>query len=470
MDLNISQRAVQKQIQKMSQKQIHSLRILSMSSQDLAAQVEKFAEENPALIIDEKSLYRKSPDGIRIGSSGSGGEEASDAYLSKLESKADNRKSLAEHLLSQLNMTKTTPAEHIIAEKLIYNLDQHGFHVLSPISLLDRKDKAQTPGLLEKCISMIRQFDPPGLCVKDFEESLYVQALQKENPPELALFILDGKMNFLNPPRADRIVQKVKDYLIEQGRMFGHTEKSRRHTAFTLNERTAQQALDFIKKLDPFPARDFSVQDTHFVAPDLYIERLDESSQASAAADATIVKAEEITLAVHTSRSNFPELALSQDFPSDSENLRKAREFIEAIQFRQNTLLRAGIEIARHQAEFFREGPGSLKPLKLQDIADKLGLHETTISRMAASKYIECEWGLFSVKYFFTNSASRTDSSVSRDRVLSEIKNIIEENVEKKKLSDQKISDLLKERGIPVARRTVAKYRSMLNMESSYNR
>ena len=109
-------------------------------------------------------------------------------------------------------------------------------------------------------------------------------------------------------------------------------------------------------------------------------------------------------------------------------------------------------------------------PLRLQDIADKLGVHETTVSRMSNSKYIQCDWGLFNIKYFFTNAASTKDGSVSRDNVLHHLKEIIENNSEGKKLSDQKLAEALEKRGIKIARRTVAKYRNLLNVESSYNR
>ena len=119
------------------------------------------------------------------------------------------------------------------------------------------------------------------------------------------------------------------------------------------------------------------------------------------------------------------------------------------------------------QHEFFKKGPGNLAALKQKDVADILGVHETTISRMANSKYIQCQWGLFEVKYFFTNAVSDT----SKDQVLFQIKQILEEHKnDSKKLSDQKVADALAAKGINVARRTVAKYRAQLNIESSYNR
>lgn len=481
MAMNLQQRQLQKQVQVMSQKQIQSLGILSMSTQDLAGKLIKLAEENPSLVINEFHSKRKLPgDGTKISSSTSQGEMASEAHQAALESHADTRTSLTEHLLSQLNMSKIPPVEFEICEKLIYNLDSKGFHFLAPVSLLDKKNRSHTVGILEKCIERIQQFDPPGLCVKNMEESLFVQAKQSENPPELALFILDGRLSFLDPPRPEKIISKIKKYLDEQKSMIGFSEESLRYTNFTLNENTVEEALRFIRRLDPFPARDFSTTQTHFVSADVFIEKTSpETSDGE-----NIIMDADISLSVRLTDSSLPEISINakdmKTLESDSldiekrkelaERLRKAKELIDALNYRQNTILRACCEIARIQIEFFKKGPGHLVPLRLQDIADKLGVHETTVSRMSNSKYIQCEWGLFNIKYFFTNSASTRDTSISRDQVLHEIKIILENNTDGKKLSDQKISEILEKRGYSIARRTVAKYRTLLNIDSSYNR
>ena len=122
------------------------------------------------------------------------------------------------------------------------------------------------------------------------------------------------------------------------------------------------------------------------------------------------------------------------------------------------------------QAAFFEQGPRSLAPLRQKDVAELLGVHETTISRMANGKYVQCEWGLFEIGYFFTNQVG-TDKSTSQTGVKAEIEEILKAHEgDKKPLSDQKIADMLAERGIKIARRTVAKYRAALNINSSYSR
>ena len=195
----------------------------------------------------------------------------------------------------------------------------------------------------------------------------------------------------------------------------------------------------------------------------------------------------------------FEELVKSGEITEEDRltieaDIKRAREFIDSLLFRQNTILRATCCIVKIQYDFFTKGPGHLKPLRQTDIAKMLEVHDATISRMANTKYLSCEWGLFEIKNFFDIAISRTTSLtpqeaqkkaqnagesveaqkedfVSRDNVLFQIKQILAEHKnDQKKLSDQKLSDLLSERGIKVARRTVAKYRSLLNIESSYTR
>ena len=483
MAINLQQRQLQKQVQILSQKQIQSLNMLSMSTQDLVAELRKLADENPMLMIDEGHKRRLPKDNIKVSSSSASGEQASEAHLAALESQADTRTSLTEHFLSQLNMTKIPPAEYELCEKLIYNMDAKGYHFLAPVSLLDKKNKSHTIGLLEKCMERIQQFDPPGLCVKNMEESLFVQAKQKGNAPVLALFILDGKLNYLDPPKIERISAKIKKHLADQQDMIGLTEASLRYTDFQLTDEAIEEALQFIRTLDPFPARDFSTTETHYVAADVFVEKTDSKGN-EIPKEGTLIRDSEISLIVRMSNENIPQLAINKDdftvpaaTPADdtkkkeiAQQLQKAQEIIEALNYRQNTIARACCEIVRIQLEFFKKGPGHLVPLRLQDIADKLGVHETTVSRMSNSKYIQCDWGLFNIKYFFTNAASTKDGSVSRDNVLHHLKEIIENNSEGKKLSDQKLAEALEKRGIKIARRTVAKYRNLLNVESSYNR
>ena len=153
------------------------------------------------------------------------------------------------------------------------------------------------------------------------------------------------------------------------------------------------------------------------------------------------------------------------------ENIKEARWFIRSINQRNHTLLKVMRAIVEFQRTFFAKGPKYLAPLTLKDIAQEIGVHETTVSRIANGKYVQTEWGIFEIRYFFTNSISGAGSSGSRYSKEA-VKEIIREIIQSEEgsLSDQDIADLLSRRGIPLARRTVAKYRKELDLGSSYTR
>lgn len=469
--LEFQQRQIQSQIQIMSQKQIQALKLLAMNSKDLTEEIYKAAEENPALVITKN---KSNWDGTKISSATARGEEASENFQAALEAKADDRESLQEHLLSQLNAMRLGATEKILCEKLIYNLDAKGFYILAPVSLLDKKDKLQTPGLLEKCIEIVRQLEPCGVCVANTEESLLVQAKQKENVPPLAIFILDGKLKFLDPPRPEKVLQKIQEYLLEQKKLFANSQNEK-YQNLNPTIQDVEKAIDFIRTLDPFPARNFSTKEIHFISPDVYVEKIQEDFQENQIED-NIVTSGKNSWNVRLAKDNFPQVSINPEFLKLAKNsspikteIKKAKDFLDTLEFRQSTLLKACIEIVRIQTDFFLHGQGNLVPLRQQDIADKLKVHETTISRMANSKFLQCEWGLFDIKYFFTNAASKKNKTISQDKAMAELKKILNSSAGKK-LSDQKLSEELEKSGIKIARRTVAKYRNKLSIESSYNR
>ena len=179
----------------------------------------------------------------------------------------------------------------------------------------------------------------------------------------------------------------------------------------------------------------------------------------------------------------MPTVKISQDFidyQNRNSQIKKAvadaKNFLNAIHQRNITLQKVSVEIVKHQIEFFEKGSLYLKPLRLKDIAEKIGVHETTVSRISNGKYIQCEWGLFEIKYFFSNAVSvgeKTNDDSQKEHSKESVKQVllsILSTDEGKLLSDQKLSDKLAEKGIKIARRTVAKYRKELNFDSSYDR
>lgn len=453
----------QSQVQIMSQQQIQSLSILSLGAEELKDAVYAEAEKNPALVI--KNLGKRSEwiSSVRVGTSSFAGEQDSENFQNALEAYPDSRQSLQDCLLEQLHVQRMSDTERTVGERLIGNLDSKGFHILAPVSLLDKNDTEQTEAVLFKCMTLIQRFEPVGTCVKNMEESLAVQASVRNDCPFVARFILDGHFDFLNPPDAGKVLKKIHTYQKERKSMFG-VQQEESFLDMTVTEQDVAEAISFIRTLDPYPARNYSTQNVHYVQPDVYVERLSEVQDEDF--DHGIVTAGNISWRVRLSRSSMFELGINPLYEKKKDNavikdgIKKAEYFISSINMRQNTLVKSCCLIVKKQHEFFERGTGHLVPLKQLDIAVALGVHDSTVSRMANSKYIECEWGLFDIGYFFVNAVSE---DASRDKILSEIRAVIEEHKnDSKKLSDQKISDILQERGIKIARRTVAKYRSQL--------
>ncbi len=507
-DFNLRQKQGLSQQQNLTARQIQSLTLLSCDAESLREEIYKELEKNPALIIKKDNFTGNTKTTSKISADG---EAASSNFMAALESAPDQRESLTEHLLAQFNVLPLNPGEKKLGQNLIYNLNSEGFHTLSPYSLLDKDDPLQTEECLQKVIEIIQKLDPVGCCCTNLFESLYIQAKQKKNCPKLALFILDGHYkDFLDSAKTEKILKKILAYKKEKENLFGDTEFTEKYPDLKLTESEVKKAVDFIKTLEPHPARNFFTTDTCYVAPDVYVEKVPNADpkEIKDNFEKGIVSTMNAVFYVHTAKENevlteinpqFEELVKSgeiskEDRISIEADIKKAREFIDSLIFRKNTILRATCCIVKIQHDFFLNGSGHLKPLRQIDIAKMIDVHETTISRMANSKYLYCEWGLFEIKTFFDTAISRSTSLtvqeaqkkaqnagesveeqkedfVSRDNVLFQIKQILNEHKnDKKNLSDQKLSDLLSERGIKVARRTVAKYRALLNIESSYSR
>ena len=469
LDVALTQKQSQKQVQRLSQQQVISLRLLQLSSPDLLREIDEEAAKNPALKVIHAPPFRE-----RIGDAGAAGERAAESFQAALEATVDECQTLQGHLLSQLHMMRLGEEESLLCQKLIYNLDDHGFHVLSPASLLDKRDKRQTLGFLQKCIQIVQTMDPAGVCVANVQESLLTQAQLHPDAPPLAFFILDGHMDFLDPPKPESIAHKVRTWRAEREKLFalpqGETLPPPKTTAAQ-----AEEALSFIRTLDPYPARGFGHTPTHYVSPDVYVGQLDGETQVPP--NATVVTAGGTSWAVRLSHEVLPAVTLDpaflvaarQEGGAARQQLAQAKGFLAALEFRANTVLRVCCQIVRVQSEFFLHGEGHLSPLTQRQVADLIGVHSTTVSRTASSKYLQCKQGLFALSYFFTGAVSTTNPQVSRDAVLHEMKALLSA-ASGKAMSDSQIACELEKRGMKIARRTVAKYRDLLGVPSSHKR
>jgi RNA polymerase sigma-54 factor len=497
------QRTSQVQVQRMSQTQIQAMNMLAMGSQDLRTEIYKEIENNPAieivcdpLLTGAENIHHRPVgpvDYTRLSNSSASGEEKAEHFQQMLENEPDNRETLQDHLLFQLNVMHLLPEERLLGENLIHNLDEKGFHILAPVSLLD-KEHGQNQKMLERSIDLVQHMDPIGTCCTNTEESLLVQARITGKAPLLALFLLGGHLDMLDPP----VVQKIQKKLI----LFRNSQKQLAFDqpsmldSLALTAEEVEQALSFIRTLDPHPAQGFGSSPAQYIQPDVFIAKvpghLDKDDFDNGVVSCGTHCYYQITLA----HDIIPEVRIDPEFSKTSvvkdrkgfvnDAVRRANFFIENLLYRNSTIIRVCCEIVRIQMSFFEKGPGCLVPLNQRQLAERIGVHESTISRMAGSKYIQCEWGIFSVKYFFTNavpalvtvlnrsglSGNLPDSSnavVSKEAVLIAIRKIIEMH-SAKQLSDQKLAAELEKQGIKIARRTVAKYRGELALGSSYSR
>jgi RNA polymerase sigma-54 factor len=430
-----------------------SIRLMALPVVDLRETIQAELERNPALeIIEDKTTISldsalketKEEDDYFEATSDSGftrrgTDEDADEQQKFIEGALSRPETLQEHLLWQLRLQPIDEDVRRIGELLIQNLDADGFHK-EPVELLL---KDENPDKVAAALDLVRRLDPQGTCTANYKESLMVQAQ-------------------LMPDAPDGILEALEHLeLLEKGKIAEVAKKIKR------SEAEVNEILERIKELSPFPGRQFDSSEVRFVVPDVQVVRKNEEF-------VIILNDEEIP--VLGINPFFMKLSDGKDGEKPvrdfvRENIKEARWFIRSINQRNHTLLKVMRAIVEFQRTFFAKGPKYLAPLTLKDIAQEIGVHETTVSRIANGKYVQTEWGIFEIRYFFTNSISGAGSSGSRYSKEA-VKEIIREIIQSEEgsLSDQDIADLLSRRGIPLARRTVAKYRKELDLGSSYTR
>lgn len=460
------QQQAQKLLQKMSPQMIQSISLLSMPVEELRDKIYEEVEKNPALeVVRDASIEVP---GVRI-TQKSASSADSDVYQAFIESAPSRTETLQEHLLMQLSIQKLSEKERNLGEKLIQNLDNRGYHVESPEKLLQSDE---TESLLDQVLQIIQSFDPVGVCCFDVRESLLIQAKQidlTDEIPKLVIPLLEDFFETLEHPRPSLVLSKLA--------------KSEKIDASDLSIEKVESAINFIQTLDPYPARQFSVtSETAYVSPDIRIRRSTED-ELNETGDDFVVEFVKTNLPQVQISSVFKEYAAENKSEKNDESkkfvqnsIKDAQWFLNSVNQRNLTLLKTSKVILDVQHAFFINGPKFLLPLRMKDVAAKVGVHETTISRIANEKYIQCEWGLFEIKYFFSNAVvhpkEKTNTVVlgapSKESVKQELRAIIEK--EGGKLSDSRLTEMLSARGIKIARRTVAKYRGELNIASSFDR
>jgi len=352
------------------------------------------------------------------------------------------RTTLAENLLEQLHYLNLPKLQMAVAEFLVGSLDDNGF-LATPL-----EDVAEAIGQpLEMCLKIlgvIQALEPVGVGARDLRECLLIQLDVRGERDTLPWRLIHGQFDNLVNRRFPEIARQLK---------------------CTVEE--VQIAADVIATLNPRPGLQVSSEDPKYVVPDLIVERVDDD------------------YVVLLNDRHLPRLRISSAYESvlrekrkaDSKagenktreyiqgKLNSARWLIQTIEQRRRTMIKVMNCIIREQREFFEKGIAFLRPLTLQQVARQIDMHESTVSRVCSGKYVQTPRGVFELKFFFSSGLETEDGEdVSARSAKDTIKTLIEEEDKKEPLSDQRIAELLHEKGLRIARRTVAKYREQLHI------
>jgi len=399
----------------------------------------KPADEKPLenVDIDWKELMNQyEPSRITSQQSGSADQVNFDAFVASEDS-------LTEHLLEQLNFTLLNASEIEAGMYIIENIDDNGYLVLENREVADRFNMDEDD--VEDIIQTIQMFEPAGVGARDLKECLLIQVQMKEIENKLVIEMINQHLDELAR-------NKISDISKKTG----------------CKPEDVQEAADVIKTLEPKPGRLFaSMRDVRYIVPDVNIEKI-EGEYVILVNDQSVPR-----LRINKYYQQILKDATSEKQVSEyiQDKLQAALRVIRSIEQRRNTIFRVVTAVVEHQREFFDKGTIYLKPLTLKEIAEKVGVHESTVSRAVNGKYLQCPRGVFEIKYFFQSGVSSSQGDgVSAESIKSIIQEMVSKENQKKPFSDQHISNELNKIGIKVSRRTIAKYRDELGIPGSSKR
>jgi RNA polymerase sigma-54 factor len=448
-----------------------SIRLLQLSTLELNQELEQVLADNPLLErLDDPldACVRLGPNGTiesprsassstlengRDGQAEAGpGEDSGSDYGGGAGSddREDDRtmpqlastgRTLTDHLMGQLASTRTEPLDRAIVGLLIENLDQDGLldATLDEIAAMLPAELEVEPETLTAALSLLQSFDPPGVGARDLRESLLLQlsARAKESPApdpavlEVARAIVTSHLELL----------AAKDF-------------TRLRRVLRCDDDMLRRAQALIQQLSPRPGAAFSIDEPTYVVPDVIVRRGRSGWQASLNPD-VLPK-----LRVNDMYARILRRNRSAGGNNLSAQLQEARWLIKNVQQRYDTILRVAQAIVERQKAFFSHGEVAMRPLVLREIAEELGLHESTISRVTTQKYMLTPNGTFELKYFFgSHVATDAGGAASSTAIRALLRQLVDAEDPKTPLSDSRLADMLGEQGIVVARRTIAKYR-----------
>lgn len=458
----------QQQHQLLSQQMIQSAGILQMTAQELTTYLQEMALENPVMEIHESSAARENPDFTSCLHQRSVEEyqwlsasDESNRYFYEQQAqdgenpitwkfrKNNQPQTLADALWEQLVPIPFRPNDAKTLKYMLASLDSWGY-LREPLEQIGEKFD-QPFQRMEQLLFVLQALDPPGVGARTISECLLLQLKRQMDCPSQLEFIVTDCLDLLAKNQIPAIAKKAG-----------------------VSVKEASRLCQIIRSLNPKPGAAYSNEDiSRYIQPDILIQQ----------------KHGECTVALN--EALYPQLSINQYYRQLSKNAEEEEvkkylldkihqvEWIRScISQRNDTLFRTASAILEHQKDFFEQGTSALKPLRLSDIADVLGMHESTVSRAVRNKFLQCSYGVFPLSYFFSSSLStqkETDPSSSKEPVSAEaaktaLRRLIEQEDKEKPWSDRILAEKLEAAGISISRRTVAKYRETLGIPDASGR
>ena len=435
-----------------------AIRLLQLPVLDLNAQIQDALEENIMLEMEdlpdvprtssESTVEIETIKAEETWTTRSTSDRGSDSGWSGegrpiSEFEDESGKTLREHLLWQLEMEDFTPREALIGEALVDAINDDGYLTASLEDIEASIDGEVTAEEIEATLAKVQRLDPVGVGARTLAECIVLQLVHLD--PET--------------PALDLAREIAADHLdLVATRAYGELRRS-----LKASEEQLHDALALVRGCNPKPGQAVSPAAAEYVVPDVFVRKIDNRWQ------------------VEISPTGVPRLSVNQtyakllrgsgDHAVLRSQLQEARWLIRSLEIRNETLLKVATCIVTRQTEFLEHGDEAMKPMVLKDVAEEIGMHESTISRVTTNKYMHTPRGVFEFKYFFSSHLSSANGEdQSSTSVRAKIRKLIGAENPAKPLSDSKIANLLAEQGIKVARRTVAKYRESMHIASSSER
>ena len=453
MELNLTQ----KQTQTLSPQMMQSMEILQMGSQELLEYIEEAVQENPVLEPeesydrqDEFSTLRRKLEWLESTDPQNRyyhqqDTEDEDGPLKNYGTVENDDENLYYYVLSQLRVLELAPEVMEAGVFLVESLNQNGW-LDEPLEAL-AADCGCPPETMEKALEAVQSLEPAGVGARSLSECLKLQLVRRQPVNQLAVDIAEGYLDALSKSRYGLIARELK-----------------------AGQEEVRRACDLIRSLNPRPGTGFAARENlTYINPDIIVVSFQDHFEPL------------------TNDYYFPTLGISGYYTrllkeSDDEQVkdyltgkvRQAKWMVKAIEQRRSTLMACAECILELQEDFFRKGPGHLVPLSLADVAGRIGVHESTVSRAVKDKYIQCSMGVYPLSYFFSrglgSAAAGGEDASSPDAAKALLKKLIAGEDKKKPLSDQKLCELMAAQGCALSRRTVAKYRDELHIPSTAGR